>query len=221
MFGLSIYSILARVIVIFTSLPLRKWAQSRMAAKMGDTTALFGKQASLNPLDHIDPIGALMILLVGIGFTKPVHINPYNFRNRKQGIIMTSLAGSLANFALATVSLIIFKLLTGFSLVLPSMSFILTPVATVFSIMVTSNLTLGIFTLLPIPPLDGWKIASVLMPPQTYWKISAYEQQISLVTMVLVFTGVLSMPISFLAGLLLNLLNYATFFIDIIITTLL
>ncbi len=212
--GTSIQVILARIIVLMTAIPVHEYAHAWAAERMGDPTARYRKRLSLNPLDHIDPIGALMILFIGVGFAKPVPINAFNFRNQRKGIIVTSLAGPLSNIMMALIALILFKLLRmaiylfGWNILLGFLQ--------VLGFMVGINLTLAVFNLLPIPPLDGWHALSQVLPRSVYWKIAPYEHQILWIVLILVFMGAFTAPIAMLTGLLYSLLNVLTFFLDVL-----
>lgn len=199
MFNLSLYTIIARLIVLLTSIPVHEAAHAWVASKMGDDTARYGRRISLNPFDHIDPVGALMILLVGVGWAKPVPVNSFHFKDRKKGIILTSLAGPGSNVLLAVVSLVLHRILRVASLISPAIGGMLYGPLQVLWIMVSANVTLAVFNLLPIPPLDGWRVASVLLPPRLYWQIAEKEQMIGMVLMLLVFAGVLNGPLGFLS----------------------
>lgn len=202
MFNLSLYTVIARAIVLLTSIPVHEAAHAWAASKMGDDTARYGKRLSLNPFDHIDPVGALMILLVGVGWAKPVPVNSFHFKDRKKGIILTSLAGPASNILLSTVSLVLYRLLRVAALLSPGVSDLLYGPMQVLWIMVSANITLAVFNLLPIPPLDGWRVASVLLPPRLYWEIAEKEQMIGMALMLLVFAGLLNGPLGFLSGIL-------------------
>ena len=212
--GVSIQVILARIIVLMTAIPVHEYAHAWAAERMGDPTARYRKRLSLNPLDHIDPIGALMILFIGIGFAKPVPINALNFRDQRKGIIVTSLAGPVSNIFMALAALIFYKLLR-IAIFLFGWS-VLGGFLQVLGFMVGINLTLAVFNLLPIPPLDGWHALSQVLPRSVYWKIAPYEHQILWIVLILVFMGFFTGPISLLTGLLYALLNAATFFLDIL-----
>lgn len=211
--GLGIEVLLARVIVLMTAIPVHEYAHAWAAEKMGDPTARFRKRLSLNPLDHIDPIGAVMILLLGIGFAKPVPINAFNFRDQKKGIIFTSLAGPVSNIFMALAALAGFKLLR--IVVIMFSLHALSGFLQILGFMVGINLTLAVFNLLPIPPLDGWHALSQLLPRELYWRIAAYEQRILWFVLILVFMGAFSAPVSFLSGILYSILDAATYILDI------
>lgn len=209
--GLSLQIILARLIVLMTAIPVHEFAHAWAAEKMGDSTARYSRRLSLNPLDHIDPIGALMILLIGIGFARPVPIDSRNFRDHKMGTIVTSLAGPASNILMALVCLIVAKLLR-LAYYATQLGFI-AGIFQVVTFMVSVNLGLAVFNLLPIPPLDGWHAICPLLPRELYWKIAAYEHQIVWLVLILVWMGAFNGILGTLTGILYALLNAMTFFI--------
>ncbi len=209
--GLSLQIILARLIVLMTAIPVHEFAHAWAAEKMGDSTARYSRRLSLNPLDHIDPIGALMILLIGIGFARPVPIDSRNFRDHKMGTIVTSLAGPASNILMALVCMIVAKLLrVAF---LATQFGFLVGIYQVISFMVNVNLMLAAFNLLPIPPFDGWHAICPLLPRELYWKIAAYEHQIVWLVLILVWFGAFNGILGTLSSLLYMLLDAMTFFI--------
>ncbi|MEA5136963.1 MAG: site-2 protease family protein [Candidatus Fimivivens sp.] len=209
--GLSLQVILARLIVLMTAIPVHEFAHAWAAEKMGDSTARYSRRLSLNPLDHIDPIGALMILLIGIGFARPVPIDSRNFRDHKMGTIVTSLAGPASNILMALVCMIVAKLLRV-AFMATQFGF-LVGIYQVISFMVSVNLMLAVFNLLPIPPLDGWHAICPLLPRELYWKIAAYEHQIVWLVLILVWFGAFNGILGTLSSLLYMLLDAMTFFI--------
>ena len=114
-FGI-LYMMLAYAVVIFLTLPVHELAHAVTAHWCGDDTARWHGRVSLNPMRHLDLWGTLMILTVGIGYAKPVPVNPHNFRNYKRGTILVSLAGPLSNFLMAFVAMLLFKLCGLFGL---------------------------------------------------------------------------------------------------------
>jgi len=138
---------------LLLAVTFHEYAHGRMALAMGDPTASMQGRLTLNPLAHLDPLGSLMILLVGFGWAKPVPINPARFRNYREGLLKVSLAGPFANFLLAFISLLLLELVgaTGYFLNL-------------FVLIAQINIALGVFNLLPVPPLDGSKVLVSLMP---------------------------------------------------------
>lgn len=209
--GLSLQVLIARVIVLMTAIPVHEFAHAWAAEKMGDQTARYSRRLSLNPLDHIDPIGALMILLLGIGFARPVPINSLNFKDRTKGIVVTSLAGPLSNVLMALLALVAAKLIrlayyaTGIG--------ILAGVFQVMSFMVSINLSLAAFNLIPLPPLDGYHAICPLLPREFYWKIQPYEQQAVWLVLILAWVGALNGIIGTVVSVFYRLINALTFFI--------
>lgn len=211
--GITFTTILARIIVLLTAIPVHEFAHAWAADRMGDPSARHRKRLTLNPLDHIDPVGALMILLLGFGFARPVPVNSMNFRDRRAGMVVTSLAGPFANILMALASMILAKLMLIPRRLLGGN--VWGGAFNVFSMMVLINLSLAVFNLLPIPPLDGWHAASALMSPAAYWRIAPYERQIVWVVLILAATGFLSPIIGFFINPMFRLLDRLTFFVDI------
>lgn len=209
--GLNFQIILARLLVLMTAIPVHEFAHAWAAEKMGDSTARYSRRLSLNPLDHIDPIGALMILLIGIGFARPVPLDSRNFRDHKMGVIVTSLAGPASNVLMALICLILAKLLM-LVYAATQLSF-LVGIFRVVGFMVSVNLMLAVFNLLPIPPLDGWHAICPLLPREIYWKVSAYEHQIVWIVLILVWLGAFNGILSTLSTALYVLLDNITFFL--------
>ena len=209
--GMSLQVIIARVIVLMTAIPVHEFAHAYAAEKMGDSTARYNRRLSLNPFDHIDPLGALMILFLGFGFARPVPINTLNFRDRTKGIVVTSLAGPVSNILMALVCLVIAKLLR-LAYALSGLTFIV-GVFQVISFMVRINLMLAAFNLLPIPPLDGWNAICPLLPRELYWKIQPYEQQMVWLVLILVWVGALDGILGFITGGLYIIIDVLTSFL--------
>lgn len=200
-FGLTFTVILIRALVLVTALPVHECAHAWVASKLGDNTARNQGRITLNPMKHLDLFGSIAMLFVGFGWAKPVQINPRNFKNPKVGMAISSLAGPVSNIILAYILLIVLRVLNfvGFTKGLDFSNLM-----QIFQIMVLLNIGLAIFNLLPIPPLDGSRIATLFLPQQTYFKIMQYEQYIFIGLIVLMYSGVLTGPILFLQGVLYN-----------------
>ncbi len=179
----NLLQLIYRIPALLLAITIHEYAHGRVAYHFGDATAKWHGRLSLNPLRHLDPIGTITLLIFGFGWAKPVPINPYNFRDYRSGMLWVSFAGPLANFGLAFVSLFLlyFPLRLGFYW-MPYFHFMET--------LAVYNVLLGIFNLIPVPPLDGSKILTALAPD----KIAAFFRQIEpyapLLLMVLIFSGV-------------------------------
>ena len=197
-FGLNtIMNLMARVFVVFCTLPIHEYAHAYVATKFGDDTPRLKGRLTLNPLAHLDVMGALMIFLVGFGYAKPVPVNPRRFKNLRGGLALTALAGPLSNIIMA----IIFMLLANVFNVamIYTNGMIVTQVAMLFFTFAAQiNGSLAIINLIPIPPLDGSKIVSLFIPAKYYYKILQYERYIIIAVFALIVFGVLDIPLSFL-----------------------
>lgn len=206
----------ARLVVVCTTLPIHEFAHGWAANKLGDDTAARQGRLTLNPIMHIDIVGGLLILLTGFGWARPVPVNPARFDRKhsmRAGMAITSAAGPLANVLLALVLMIVQKLLR-----LAVLTGIITNSAVgilyaILGLMVSINISLAVFNLLPIPPLDGYSIFSYFLPPKLAYQVAQHSQIIFVVVMLLCFSGILSTPISYISGGILWLLDKLTFFL--------
>jgi Zn-dependent protease len=176
------------ILVLFMSLTVHEFAHGFTAYKLGDYTAKLDGRLSLNPLRHIDPIGAIMMIVCHFGWAKPVMVNPRNLKNPKQDMAVISFAGPLANFIFAAVCTILFAVTELF---LPH-NVLYYLFDSLFSYGIVINISLAIFNLLPIPPLDGSKVVASLMPNEMYRSYLSVNSNITMVIfIVLLWTGLL------------------------------
>lgn len=176
-----IYYVLTALAVIIT-LSIHEYCHGYVAYKLGDSTAKSLGRLTLNPIRHLDPLGALCMLFFHFGWAKPVPINPRYFKNPKRDFAITAIAGPVSNLIVALFSAFVyvasFKLLSGIqyqstftlSLAQNALSFLY-----IFHIV---NIGLAIFNLIPVPPLDGSRLLNVILPQRVYFKIMEYEQTI-------------------------------------------
>lgn len=213
----------ARLAVILTAMPIHEFAHAYVATKLGDDTPRLSGRLTLNPLHHIDILGAIMIMLVGIGYAKPVSVNPYNMKgNRKTAMALTAVAGPVSNILLAFILLTISKILSYSIFLLGFSSFVgnISIIADLLWFMVSINISLAVFNLLPIYPLDGSKILAFFLPEHIERKIEENSMVLYLGLFAVLFTGILDKPIFFLTRYVMNGLDFATKFVDIIFTSL-
>ena len=216
----SLYLIAIYAIDLFTALPFHEFAHAWTANKLGDPTATYQGRNTLNPFKHLDLMGSICILLTGFGWAKPVPVNTRNFRKvtPRTGFALTSLAGPLANLILSIIMLIFTKitLYAYFMVESAVVQTILSNANFIFSTLVSVNIGLAVFNLLPVPTLDGSRILLVILPERTYFKLMQYEQYIFIGLLVLMVTGILDIPLNFLRNLVFTAENLITQPIDLI-----
>ncbi len=164
LFDPSIEGLIAAAIIIFIGFPIHEFAHALAAFQLGDSTAkLFGR-LTLDPRAHIDPMGALLILVAGFGWAKPTPVNPFNLRGGRSGEALVALAGPLSNLILAALAALPLRYILTSGMDVPPI------VVNTLGFLVFFNLLLMIFNLIPIPPLDGSKVLFALMDRQTEFR---------------------------------------------------
>lgn len=198
---LRVLDVLITVVAAIISITLHEVSHGLAAYKCGDDTAKIYGRLSLNPLKHIDWIGALCLVIFKFGWAKPVPVNSFNFKNRKRDIIIVSLAGPASNFILAFVAMLLVS-------VLVVSNYPTQILATFLLTLVYLNIGLGVFNLIPIPPLDGSKILGEFLKGGTKYKYLSFERYGSLV-LLLIFAirplnNIFSSALMFLHGLVIS-----------------
>ncbi len=190
--------------VVFCATPFHEYAHALIATKLGDETPRNMGRLTLNPKAHIDLIGALMIFLVGFGYAKPVQVRMRHFNKPKRDMALVALAGPVSNLLQA----LVFTLIYGLCVFMQTKGIAVTVagymgVFFVYAAIICINL--AVFNLLPIPPLDGSRLATALLPSHIYYKIMQYERYIQIGLFILLFTGILSTPLSYLSSAIIKL----------------
>ena len=194
-------------------------AHAWMSYKFGDDTARLLGRVTLNPVAHTDPIGTLLIPIVNfvlaaggtglflIGWGKPTPVNPLRWRQKDLANVMVSIAGILANLLIATIAFIIIKVLisAGYFHTLQAGG-LQEPIALFLDFMLTMNISLAVFNLLPFPPLDGSKVLETFLPASMQPILETLEQYGFLILMVLMYMGVFSAIITPILRLVYSLL---------------
>lgn len=202
--------ILSITYVCLCATPLHEFAHAFVAVKLGDDTPKLRGRVTINPMAHVDPIGILMIFLFGFGYAKPVEVRMRNFKNPKRDMAIVALAGPLSNFIQAFVYLSVSAV---FSIVMITTG--IKPVqyiCTFFTFAALINIRLGVFNMIPVPPLDGSRLLTALLPSKAYFKIMQYERYISLGLMLLLFTGVLSKPLTIISDFVYGIFEFIILF---------
>lgn len=183
----AVLSALARVAAVLLCLTVHETCHGLAARALGDPTAKRAHRLSLNPLKHIDWLGFACMLLLGFGWAKPVPVDMRYFKNPKRGMALTALAGPLSNLLLAILLLLCGRVLYDFA---PYTAFW----DALFSFLLTTamlSVGLGVFNLIPIPPLDGSKVLFALLPERAYLTLMRFERYGVLLLYALVFFGAL------------------------------
>lgn len=187
--------LLLSIIAILPAITFHEWAHGYTAYRLGDATAKADGRLSLNPLDHFDPMGTLMLLLVGYGWAKPVPVNTRYFKKPKRDFALTSLAGPIMNFFVALVAAFLYVLAWHIVNRFGLDGITATALMMIFYYTMVINLGLGLFNLIPLPPLDGSNVLLCLLPnhlASQYAKLRYYSHYIFLGLILLSYVPVLS-----------------------------
>ena len=203
-----ITEILIHGIILLIAFPIHECAHALVAKWIGDDTAEKQGRITLNPIKHLDLFGTILMLFAGFGWAKPVPINPNNFKKRKLGMALSSLAGPVSNLILAYIAMILSKLL------------LYTDTSAELSIICINamfiNVGLSVFNLIPVPPLDGSRILLLILPEKLYFKVMKYENIIFIILFAIIWLGLLDTPLAFLQVKTLEIMNFLSGWIDML-----
>ncbi|KKR61038.1 MAG: Peptidase, M50 family [Candidatus Curtissbacteria bacterium GW2011_GWA1_40_47] len=193
---------LAFIIGLVSAITIHEASHAFVAYRLGDPTAKLAGRLTLNPASHLDPIGTLALLLVGFGWGKPTPFDPFNLRNIKRDSALISVAGAVSNFLLA-ILLSIPYLVAYFT---NTLSLTLVSAYQLISIIIWINVILGVFNLIPIHPLDGFKVLAGLLPRDWYHDFIGTERYGIFILLFLLITGNVGRIIFPIVSLILSLL---------------
>ena len=206
MFGLfnfsteSLMQLLLTVPIMLLALPIHEMAHGWAAYKLGDPTARNLGRLTLNPLKHLDPIGALCMLVFRFGWAKPVPVSSRNFKKPRRDMALTALAGPVSNLLLAFLGVLLYNIALFIIIKIDPTSArgisIADTTLLFFYLFAFYNINLALFNLIPVPPLDGSRIFYIFLPPKWYFGIMKYERYIQLALMLSLWTGLLTLPLS-------------------------
>ena len=188
----------------------RECGHALAAWLLGDDTAKRQGRLSMNPFAHFDLLGTLCMVFAGVGWAKPVSTDPRNFKNPKWGMALTALAGPAANILLAYVGMVVWKLMYYWAPVNDATIYI----AMFLQYLVLMNVSLAVFNLIPVPPLDGSRILLVVLPRRIYFGLMKYERYIMIALLAAVWFGALDTPLYYLNNIVWELLGKGTGYID-------
>ncbi len=196
------YQYIARFLAVFLVIPMHECAHALASYRLGDPTAKQMGRLTLNPLRHLDPIGCAAMLLCGIGWAKPVPVDPRYYKNPKRGMALSALAGPLSNLLMAFVCMVPYKFAMyayfASSLSGRGRSAALYYTALVLQALVLINISLAVLNLLPVPPFDGSRILGLFLPDRAYFGVMKYERYIFLGIFAMLMLGLLDRPLGFL-----------------------
>jgi Zn-dependent protease len=183
--GMNIASLIYSLPAIIVVLTVHEYSHAKVADLLGDPTPRNHGRLTLNPMAHIDPLGLLMLVLIRLGWAKPVPTSPMYYRDRRKGILLVSLAGPLSGILLAfAVSLLLGSRLWA----QPRFGWAL-PVARFLRMVYSYGLIISVFNLIPVYPLDGSRIIQGLLPPHRAYKFLQYQNQIQMIFVLVIFLG--------------------------------
>ena len=217
--SIDVLQIITKILIIFLVLPIHECAHAWAAHKMGDETAAYSGRLTLNPLAHIDILGALCLLITGFGWAKPVPINPLKFQKQRFGIAITAAAGPLSNLAVSFIAMIIYRIvlsLPGGSGYFLSSAGDITGgfvILYILQFFILVNIGLAIFNLIPITPLDGSKIICYFTSAKLDRWIYEHQLIVNAVFFAVIITGILSKPLNIIGGYVYDLFWFITNFI--------
>ncbi len=190
---MNISNILVSLVAIAVAISVHEFGHAYAAHLLGDDTAKMEGRMTLDPAKHIDPLGLLMMVVVHIGWAKPVPVNPNNFKNYKIGNILVSLSGAIGNILAAILCVVVMKYVR------------MEAISTIAYTTLMYNVGFAAFNLLPVPPLDGWGIVSSFIPYKYNEMVYKYESISYPILLILIFTGIYGVIVTPIRDVIMNI----------------
>ncbi|OGD85641.1 hypothetical protein A2164_02085 [Candidatus Curtissbacteria bacterium RBG_13_35_7] len=193
---------LAFIVGLVTAITIHEAAHAFVAYRLGDPTAKIAGRMTLNPGSHLDPIGTLALLIVGFGWGKPTPFDPFNLRNIKRDSALISVAGAVSNFLLAFLLSLPYLIayFTG------NINLTIIAIYNILTIIIWINIILGVFNLIPVHPLDGFKVLAGLLPRDWYHDFIQTERYGIFILLFLLITGTIGKILFPIVSTILNFL---------------
>lgn len=216
-------SVFASLAIMLISFPLRAYVQGMVAYRLGDRTAEACGRLTLNPIAHFDARGTLALLLFGLGWAKPMPIDYSRCKKVKPRVAMllTTLAGPAVMLLIAYVLMIVYKIViyNNVEILLTGLESVPYYIMAALSTVITYNIYLAVLNLLPIPPFGGSILLAAILPSKAYLKFMKFERILAGITLVLLFIGVLSVPLAYITNFITKGLYSATGFVEYFISS--
>lgn len=204
---LLVSGVLASLAAVFILLPFHEFAHAKMAVLLGDNTPKNTGRLTLNPFAHIDYLGAAALILIGFGWARPVQVNMYNFKNPKRDMALTALAGPISNLLMALVFSFV-----GYAVYFFFQNNVTFTVFYILRYMSVLSVSLAVFNFIPIPPLDGSRVLTSLLPDRTYYRLMSLERYSTIIIFGIILllnrTGIFS-------GIVYSVLNVIDFIVGL------
>lgn len=219
MFGIEyLINKLIMIPVVLIALTFHEFAHGFVSSRLGDPTPKLTGRLTLNPIAHLDLMGALLMVLTGFGWAKPVQVNPRYYKNPKTGMALTAVAGPLSNLIMAFAAMLLY---TVFAIISYKTGLFVGSVSTVFTFLLMFarvNLCFMVFNFIPIPPLDGSRVLGLFLSNSAYFKLMKYERYSFLLIIVLSFSGAFDLIIGNGVGIVLKgIFNVCQMIVDLVI----
>lgn len=204
--------------IVLIALTFHEFSHGFISSKLGDPTPRITGRLSLNPMAHLDPMGALLMVLTGFGWARPVQIDARYYKNPKWGMAITAAAGPLSNLVLAFLAMIIYTVIFILNIKIGLFSGAIDTISGFVLMFVQVNLCFMVFNLIPIPPLDGSRILGLFLSTRSYFKLQQLERYSFMIIIVLSLTGVFDRIIGTGVGVVLTgLINFCNMIVQLVV----